>query len=123
VNKKLYLITPPDYYYNQAFSVLLINTTPEEKEIIQDWLAKNDKEIVLYLYDNLDDISWLINVLKQVKTAYINVDNATDISYHYISYLVSHINITWYSEKIDFSVINKDRVRNINEYMARNWLD
>ena len=117
------MITPPDYYYNQAFSVLLINTTTEEKEIIQDWLAKNDKEIVLYLYDNLDDISWLINVLKQVKTAYINVDNATDISYHYISYLISHINITWYSEKIDFSVINKDQVRNINEYMARNWLD
>jgi hypothetical protein len=102
---------------------LLINTTVDEKNLLQDWLSKNDKEMILYLYDNSKDITWLINVLKQVNTSYINVDNSNDISYYYISYLVGHTNITWNSEGIDLSVINKDQVRNINEYIQRNWVE
>lgn len=123
MNKKLFLVTPPDYYHNNLFKGLLINTSDEEKKQVQDWLSQSDKEMILYLYDNSKDITWLINVLKQVNTAYINVDNSKDISYYYVSYLVGHANITWNSEGQDLSVINKDQVRNINEYIQRNWME
>lgn len=123
MNKKLFLVTPPDYYHNDLFKGLIINTTAEEKSFVQDWLSKNDKEMILYLYDNSHDVSWLINVLNHVDTAYINIDNSNDVSYNYISYLVSHANIAWNSDRMDFSLINKDQVRNINEYIQRNWLE
>jgi hypothetical protein len=119
---KITLITYPDFYHNKSKKVLLVNTVAEERAFINSWLLANPIELTVYLYNNEDQIDWLLNVINQVDTAYINVDNSTDISYYYISYLVSLTNTTWNSTKIDYSIINKEKASNINEYMARNWL-
>ena len=120
---KVILVTYPDYHHDKSKKVLLINTTSNEQEEVNSWLLVNDIEITIYLYNNEDQIEWLLNVANQAETVYINVDNTTDLSYHYISYLVSLTNNVWNSTKIDYSIINKGKVSNINEYMARNWLD
>lgn len=119
----LTLITPPDYYHNSQFKSFIINPSKEEKTIISDFLKTSDIEISVYLYDNNDDIQWLLNVIKIADTAYINVDNSNDLSYYYLSYLVSQPNVTWNSNKIDYSLINKDQARNINEYIQKYWLE
>jgi hypothetical protein len=119
---KVILVTYPDYHHDKSKKVLLINTTSNEQEEVNSWLLVNDIEITIYMYNNEDQIEWLLNVANQVETVYINVDNTSDISYHYISYLVSLTNNVWNSTKIDYSIINKGKVSNINEYMARNWL-
>jgi hypothetical protein len=120
---KVILVTYPDYHHDKSKKVLLINTTSNEQEEVNSWLLVNDIEITIYMYNNEDQIEWLLNVANQAETLYINVDNTTDLSYHYISYLVSLTNNVWNSTKLDYSIINKGKVSNINEYMARNWLD
>lgn len=118
---KVTLITYPDYYHDASKKVLLVNTTTEERSLVNNWLLANPIEITVYLYNNDDQIEWLLNVVNQVDTAYINVDNSNDISYYYMSYLVSLTNTKWNS-RIDYSIINKGKVSNIDEYVARNWL-
>ena len=120
---KVSLITYPDFYHDTSKKFLLVNTTAEERNIVNNWLLENPIGITLYLYNNEDHIDWLLNVINQADAAYINVDNTTDRSYHYISYLVSLTNTFWNSREIDYSILNKGKVSNIKEYMARNWLD
>jgi hypothetical protein len=118
---KITLITYPDYYHNLSDKVLFVNTTADERNAINDWLLNNPKEITLYLYNNENHIEWLLNVANQVNSIYLNIDNSTDLSYYYISYLVALTKTTW-SGQIDYSILNKGRVRDINEYIQRNWL-
>ena len=100
----------------------LINPTAEEKNSVQEWLKFNDMEMILYVYNNDGDITWLLNVAAIADSIYFNLDNSNDISYHYKSYLIGNPRVTYKSENIDFSIINKDKVYNINEYIQRHWL-
>ena len=102
---------------------LLINPTADEKNHVQDWFKDNDIEMTLYVYNNDNDITWLLNIASTTDTIYFNVDNTTDISYNYISYILANPNATYRSEKLDYSVINQNRTYEINEYIQRNWLD
>ena len=123
MSNKVTLITYPDYVHNQSKKMLLINSTAEERIEINNWLLKNDIEITIYFYNNDEQVAWLLNVANQSDSVYINIDNSTDISYYYTSYLVSKTNTVWNSQTIDYSILNRGRVRNINEYIEKHWLD
>lgn len=102
---------------------LLINPTADEKNRVQEWLKDNDIDLTLYVYNNDSDITWLLNIASTANSVYFNVDNTTDISYNYISYLISNPRVTYRSLVLDFSILNKDRIYNIDEYIQRNWVD
>ena len=120
---KLLIITSPDYYHGNTFKTLLINPTADEKNHVQEWLKGNDIEMSLYVYNNDNDITWLLNVASTSDSIYFNVDNTTDISYNYISYLISNIKVTYKSKDFNYSIINQNRTYDINDYIQRNWLD
>ena len=101
---------------------LLINPIADEKNLVQDWFKDNDIEMTLYVYNNDDDITWLLNIVSTSDSIYFNVDNTTDISYNYISYLISNPKVTYKSQNLDYSLINQNRTYDINEYIQRNWL-
>lgn len=103
-------------------SCLLINPTADEKNSVQEWLKSNDIEMTLYIYNKDKDITWLLNVAAMADSVYFNLDNTDDIAYHYSSYLISNPRVTYRSENIDFSIINRDKVYNINEYIQRHWV-
>lgn len=102
---------------------LLINPTADEKNLVQEWLKDNNIEMTLYVYNNDEDIIWLINVASTSNSIYFNIDNTSDLSYNYISYLISNPKVTYKSQKLDYSLINQNRTYDINEYIQRNWVD
>ena len=124
MNNKIIIVTSPDYYHGNIDKFLLINPTAEEKNAVQTFLKEQEKlDLVLYIYNNNDDIVWLLNVASTVNSIYLNVDNTTDLSYNYISYLISNQKVTYNSQNIDYSIINNNRTYDINEYIQRNWMD
>ena len=102
---------------------LIINPTADEKNLLQEWLKESNLEMALFVYNNDRDINWLLNIASTVDSIYFNVDNTTDISYNYISYLISNQKVTYNSRELDYSIINNNRIYSINEYIQRNWLD
>ena len=102
---------------------LLINPTADEKNLVQEWFKDNDVDMTLYVYNNDNDISWLLNVASTSDSIYFNVDNTSDISYNYISYLIANPKVTYKSQQLEYSLINQNRTYDINEYIQRNWLD
>lgn len=123
MNNKLILVTSPDYYHGNMSKALLINPTADEKNLVQEWLKEYDSDMALYVYNNDDDISWLLNIASTTDSIYFNVDNTTDISYNYISYLIANPKVTYKSQQLNYSLLNQNRTYDINEYIQRNWLD
>ena len=76
---------------------LLINPTADEKNHVQEWLKENDIDMCLYVYNNDNDAAWLLNIASTSDSIYFNVDNSTDISYNYISYLIANQKVTYKS--------------------------
>ena len=122
---KINLITPPDTLHNKNFSLNLINTTDEEKEKISSFLSvqADDREINLYAYTNESNPSWLLNRIDGKIPTYINIDNTTDISVKYTSYILSMSNI-YYTTKDEntkeiYSLISANYVTNIEKFLDK----
>jgi|TARA_R110000803_G_scaffold20150_4_gene52121 hypothetical protein len=122
---KINLITPPDNLYNNNFSLNLINTTDAEKEKISNYLSKqkDDREINLYAYTNESNPTWLLNKVNGEIKTYINLDNTSDISVQYTSYILSKSNVYYYTEdknmKEVYSLISTNNVTDINNFLDK----
>jgi len=125
VPNKINLITPPDTLHNKNFSLTLINTTDEEKEKISSFLSvqADDREINLYAYTNESNPSWLLNRIDGKIPTYINLDNTTDISVKYTSYILSMSNIYYTTKdkntKEIYSLISANYVTNIEKFLDK----
>jgi hypothetical protein len=122
---KINLITPPDHLYNNNFSFNLINTNDIEKEKVSLFLKKQEdnKEINLYAYSNENNPNWLLKTVNGKIPTYINLDNTTDISVKYISYILSMSNVYYYTNdknnKEIYSLINVNFVDNVNSFLDK----
>ena len=123
---KINLITPPDTLHNNNFSISLININDREKETVSIFLSKQDdnREINLYAYSNDKNPTWLLNSVRWNDTpVYINLDNCTDISVQYISYMLSKSNVFYSTQdantKETYSLINVNQVENIDEFLDK----
>lgn len=122
---KINLITPPDVLHNNNFSLNLINTTEEEKEKISSYLGmqKDDREINLFAYTNESNPSWLLNRTNGNINTYINLDNTSDISVQYKSYILSKSNVYYYTDdnntKEIYSLISANYVTGIDNFLDK----
>ena len=122
---KINLITPPDTLHNKNFSINLINTTDDEKEKLSLYLGKqeDDREINLYAYTNESNPGWLLNRINGNIPTYINLDNTSDISVKYTSYILSMSNVYYFTEdkntKEIYSLISANYVTGINNFLDK----
>src|SRR5210317_1356160 len=122
---KINLITPPDTLHNKNFSINLINTTDDEKEKISLYLGKqeDDREINLYAYTNESNPGWLLNRINGNIPTYINLDNTSDISVKYTSYILSMSNVYYFTAdkntKEIYSLISANYVAGLNNFLDK----
>lgn len=117
------LISPPDIFENENYSILLMNISDQEQEASSVWLGKTvtDKNINLYYYQGEPNIDWLLYAIAVCKGVYLNCDNGNDIAHWMTSYVLSKPNV-WY--KTDdknlvalMSYINQKNVNDITEFL------
>jgi len=125
VPNKINLITPPDTLHNNNFSLNLINTTDSEKETISIYLGKKEdnREINLFAYTNENNPTWLLNRIDGKIPTYINLDNTTDISVQYTSYILSIGNIYYSTSnkntKEIYSLISANYVTDLQKFLDK----
>jgi len=122
---KITLVSPPDVYINKSFSIILVNTTEEEQEAISNWFGANqiEKEVSIYFYNNDRNLQWLATAFNVAKYRYVNLDNATDESYYFHSYMLSLENC-YYSLKDEnlyevFRLLNTSKIETVTEFLDR----
>ena len=112
------VITEPDYLFNQARSLLLIQPSNDIKSDIQDYLGTIDESVNLYLFDK-GDLKWLFTVLKTVDIAILDFDNISDDVLMFASYILSHPNVSYRDsmQKYKWELINKNRFFDLTEIL------
>lgn len=125
MGQKINLISPPDTLFNNNFTFALLNTTPAEQEQVSMWLAKNgrDEEINVHVYNNDTNPVWLLNIANAKNPTYINLDNTSDVSVHYTSYILSMGQSYYYtadknSESI-YKLINNNHLNSVTDFMDK----
>jgi hypothetical protein len=129
VAQKINLISPPDTLFNNNFTFSLINTTPKQQEEVSMWLAKNgrNEEINVHVYNNETMPTWVLNVVNGKNPVFINLDNTSDVSVHYTSYILSMGHTYYFTEdknsKAIYELINNNCTKDITAFMDKIYDD
>lgn len=89
---KITLITPPDFFENSSYSILLINPSDNDQEKITKFLSTldSDENINIYFYLGEEAVEWLLYAVSKSKLTFFDLDNQTPISDSLKAYIVSH---------------------------------
>jgi hypothetical protein len=129
MDKKLTLITPPDFYENGNLGLMLIGMTDNQQLIASEWLGKNDikHDLNLYTYQGENTMEWLLYALGRSDYKFINLDNEFPITNIMSSYILSRPNVFYETKNDDYAAIvnyiNNNRVDNIEQFFERVFRD
>jgi hypothetical protein len=120
---KITLITPPDIYENNNFSLLFLHLTDTEQDTLTQYLSKLqfDKPINIYLYNGESNISWVLYAQSRCEHKYINIDNANYITQSLSGYMLANSGSCYYTTNDElanvYSHINLGRVDSIENFL------
>lgn len=77
MSSKITLITPPDFYENENFSILFLGLTDQQQEDVSQWLGKKDNlpDINIYFYQGETNAPWLLYALNRANVKFLNYDS------------------------------------------------
>lgn len=76
MSNKITLITPPDFYENENFSILFLGLTEDQQEEVSQWLGKQESlpETNIYFYQGEPNAPWLLYALNRANVKFLNYD-------------------------------------------------
>ena len=115
MRNKIVIITAPDKLHNKDESILLICPSDETKTMVQNELASTDFGCRLYVYQEGDDVDWLLDVFSQVDHVVIDLDYTSSIVRDLASYFISHSKTKWLTrgENLVYSKLSVCRIRDM----------
>jgi hypothetical protein len=115
-SNKLVLITPPDKMYDRSKKILLVTLSdPFKVEFNEMLLGLDLADTSIYLYNNGDDLTWLMDVFYMADVVVLDVDTADADVLMLASHLVSYHKTYWmtaYQDKA-LDMISANRVFNL----------
>lgn len=115
------VITPPDFLANNNFKLMLINPGSEIRHSLNNLLAKNNKPIDIYLYEDVEstNLDWVLQNVESSDIVVVDVDNCGSILKNLVSYIISKPR-TFYltnDEVTPYNIISNNRIYDLD------WLD
>ena len=119
----LNLITPPDKLFNNNKSFLLMNPSDIVKEQFNEMAKQLGENLNVYLFDaETPDVGWLLDIVNQVDTIILDIDNTRNEYQWLIGYLLS-FDKTFYltkAEEMSYNVINTRRIYDVRQIAEEN---
>ena len=122
---KLTLITPPDIFENESYSILFIHLNDEDQEAVSQWLAASDvkENINIYFYSGENDLPWLFHAMARSEYRYIDLNDVNSITRNLSGYILGKKN-TYYKTSDENTAavchyINQNRITNIESFLQR----
>lgn len=126
---KITLITPPDIFENESYSVLFIHLGDTDQEKVSEWLAKSNisTDINIYFYSGETDIAWFLHALSRCQYKYIDVDNWNEVTQAIAGYVLGKRDTFYKTENENLSqiyhYINQNRITDIETFLTKAFND
>ena len=107
------IITAPDIVLNDAFTLCLIGINDNLKITLHDILLKSTEHANVYWYNNsVNEIEWLLTVVKMSTVVLIDVDHCDHITKQFASHIIAQPNCFYLTNdnSIPYNLLNKNRV-------------
>jgi hypothetical protein len=120
---KITLITPPDIYENNNFSLMFFHLTDSEQDELTHYLAKLqfDRNINIYLYNGEINTAWILYAQGRCEYKYINIDNVNYITQSLSGYVLANSGTCYKTTNDDladvYSHINSGRVDSVENFL------
>jgi len=122
---KITLITPPDVFENESFSILFIHLDDGDQEIVSKWLSESEIKfnVNIYFYSGETDMPWFFHAMAISEYKYINLDSLNNITSTLSGYVLGKTN-TYYKTTDENVVaicqhINQNRITKIESFLQR----
>jgi hypothetical protein len=110
------LITPPDFLYNDSFSVLLVCPSSNSKDMLNNILLHTEIPLNVMIYetpeDGLHELEWLLNAVKISDCVFVDVDNCDPLVRQFACHIIAQ-NKTFYLTNdavTPYNLISRSRV-------------
>lgn len=126
---KITLITPPDIFENESYSILFIHLSDADQETVSKWLVKSDikENVNIYFYSGEQDITWFFHAMARSEYKYIDLDSLNNITSVLSGYILGKKNIFYKTENENTAAvchyINQNRITNIESFLKRAFDD
>lgn len=118
--KNINIITPPDVLYHDAVEVLLLCTSDDVKNKVQESLVDIDADINIYVYEanehlTDEDLDWMLTIFQKSQITVIEVDNVPPVLQPILSYMISKPKTFWLTNG-ENRVYNKLSINKIQNF-------
>jgi hypothetical protein len=125
MDNRITLITPPDFFENETYSILFIHLSEVDQSKVSQWLANANltEHINIYFYDHEIDIPWFLFALGRSEYKYIDLDGLNYATSALSGYIVgkknTYYSITDESKSAVYHYINQNRVSSVESFLER----
>jgi len=125
MTSKITLITPPDFFENDNFSILLMGLSEEDQSVASEWLGNNpiQKNINVYFYNGETDVSWLLYAVARTDVKFLSYNNNHAILDLMGGYILSKPNSFYTTGDVNLKMlinhINNGFVHDITEFLEK----
>lgn len=125
MKNKITLITPPDIFQNDQESILLVDITEKDQDLVSIWLGKTDKDLNIYFYQGETNVEWLLHALSCSNSAFVNLNNMSPVTSHLAGFLLSKPKVYYTTDDKNisnlFSYINHNHVTDVVDFLERTF--
>ena len=126
---KITLITPPDIFENESYSILFVHLNEDDQEVVSKWMATaNIKQNVnIYFYSGETELNWFLHAAAISEYKYIDLDGVNTITNVLSGYLLGKKNTYYKTSNENISsvchYINQNRITKIESFLERAFND
>lgn len=129
MDNRITLITPPDFFENESYSILFMHLGEEDQAVVSKWLANANltEHINIYFYDHEISLEWFFYALSRCDYKYIDLDSLNYVTAQLSGYILGKKN-TYYktgdeSRSAVSHFINQNRITKIESFLERAFND
>jgi len=125
MDNRITLITPPDIFENESYSILFIHLSEKDQTTVSKWLADANltEHINIYFYDHDIDISWLFYAMARCEYKYIDLNGLNYATTALSGYIVGKKNTCYRCSDENASAvyhyINQNRITTVEQFLER----
>jgi hypothetical protein len=125
MQNRITLITPPDIFENESYSIMFIHLTDQDQEKVSIWLANNPikEHLNIYFYSGETNVDCMLHALARCDYKFIDLDNMNNITSALSGYILGKKNTFFKTtdENLSsiYSYINQNKITNVEVFLTK----